>query len=927
MVRSKPPSSKKPKGGVDFKKIKRKIGRKLPPPKNYTSTEIKSKAIVLPEQSVASERSGMAVNKKGLTLRELLQQTSHHNAKIRKVALNGIRDLVLKHPSELKLHKLTIIEKLRERISDSDKLVRETLYNLLKTVIFPSSKEDITGSMISMMMAYVFNAMTHIAIDIRLMAFKFFELIVLSFPSSFLLYAEKVLDNYIDILKNNQIYLQEKSKLKSALSGLVRCLSLLVDKEEPPSVEPKILEFECLHSYEAKLPKDHSGMPDIVKRLEDLVPLLVNSFHESASLIQAMPVIDGQSFDCILYTLQNINLAVKVYVDEINQSHMSHGLSSTLRSNLDKLIPSVMLIYLKKLGDSFPIGKMYHSSEKEGERFFILNLGITEIFLHLIDWIDDPYLFEKFLHFIETFLLKQVSSNLSSTNTILEKQLAPIISYFPRIVAVSGDWRNRLLEAFTNVFRNCKLDSTHNLAYLAAIEDMILPNIKDECAFNSSDPDMLSYQIAWLQELPNFLLKIGDRHPSLSKVILKLLLQIGQCFPPNSPLAFEYNCLQLQLKEFYGTKVIAEPVSYDGPFIKLPTDCQELAICCLYYFSSLRSDLLQSITFSCLCNHLEPSVLLRIVEVLESAFRAAHMQISDYVGFLVTLIGRFKVYPEKFSSEENDTKVSNWGVFKSLNSAICSCLSQLGDNSMVLKLLYKTISSEMLLKPSLHNMRGLFRMIVMLDSRLKNLSEEDVIGLSNLLGYYLIDATSHLTDTLASVEDSNQIGILQYYIQPCMFLFYGSDGLLNFVVKLFDSLVLEIDCLPASQCDENCVLEQASTVLEITCILIFMHHDAKLHRSLSSSKETIKHILLKISKLLGSSNFIMPVEERHKEFNINPLNACSMNRQNCIRRIAPFNGNSKVLQPLIPQAPNQCRGLCKAFKAEEVVLDLLFELK
>lgn len=46
--------------------------------------------------------------------------------------------------------------------------------------------------MISMMMAYVFNAMTHIAIDIRLMAFKFFELIVISFPSSFLLYAEKV---------------------------------------------------------------------------------------------------------------------------------------------------------------------------------------------------------------------------------------------------------------------------------------------------------------------------------------------------------------------------------------------------------------------------------------------------------------------------------------------------------------------------------------------------------------------------------------------------------------------------------------------------------------------------------------------------------------------------------------------------------------
>lgn len=65
-------------------KYKRKVGRKLPPPKNATNTEIKSKAIVLPEQSIASERAGLAVSRKGLTLKELLQQTSHHNAKVRK---------------------------------------------------------------------------------------------------------------------------------------------------------------------------------------------------------------------------------------------------------------------------------------------------------------------------------------------------------------------------------------------------------------------------------------------------------------------------------------------------------------------------------------------------------------------------------------------------------------------------------------------------------------------------------------------------------------------------------------------------------------------------------------------------------------------------------------------------------------------------
>lgn len=51
---------------------------------NNKFTNISPTAIVLPEQSVAAEKAGLAVNKKGLTLKELLQQTSHHNPKVRR---------------------------------------------------------------------------------------------------------------------------------------------------------------------------------------------------------------------------------------------------------------------------------------------------------------------------------------------------------------------------------------------------------------------------------------------------------------------------------------------------------------------------------------------------------------------------------------------------------------------------------------------------------------------------------------------------------------------------------------------------------------------------------------------------------------------------------------------------------------------------
>ncbi|XP_038984219.1 testis-expressed protein 10 isoform X2 [Phoenix dactylifera] len=877
MVRSKA-APKKPKRGVDFKKIKRKIGRKLPPPKNATNTQIKSKAIVLPEQSVASERVGLAVSKKGLTLRELLQQTSHHNAKIRKAALTGIKDLVLKHPSELKLHKLAIIEKLRERICDNDKVVGETLYQLLKTVIFPSSKEDITGAVISLLMAYIFNAMTHMAIDIRLMAFKFFELVVLSYPFSFMLYAEKVLDYYIDILRNNQIYLQEKNKLKNTLGGLVQCLSLLASKNEKEDrlheENQNIVEKKRLHTFELEIYKDDAGISSIDKKLLDLVPILINCFQESTTLIRAMPIIDAQSFDCMLCTLQCINLAVKIVVHKIKKPFVSTGPFPPSLSDGPDMMRSSMFVYLKKLWEIFPVVQMHQSAEKEDDRYFTLNVGITEIFLHLSEWINDGTLAtEKFLEFIENFLLGQVISSagthLLPKKVHVEKHLGSVLPFIPGLISqVTGSWKTSLLEGFTGAFKNCKVDSKLILAYLSALEEMLLPMENQSLlSFTFSYPDLLSYQIAWIQELPKILLQLGDKHPSVSKVVLKLILKIGQSSLPDSPLSLEYDYLQWPLREFYSTRIIAGTIQY-GPFTKLPNDCQEVALCCLYYFSNLSSDFLKSLTYCCLCDDLEPLILLRIIEVLHSSYKAGHVQISDQIGFLVTLVARFRVFPEIFISEgicmENEGKVSNQKTFKSVTGAVFTCLSQMGDNSLILKLLCKNIFNEISQKPPLDNIHGLLRMINVLDTRPTKLPEEDISSLSSYLSSYMVDAASYIPENVDVAVHSDGISIYQYYFQPCIFLFYRSDRLLYYILKFLDSLIIEDNMLLSSSSDVKSASEPLRRVHAVTFILIFMHNDGRLHRSLSSSEATVKCILQNICKLLGSSKFSMTLEERHR---------------------------------------------------------------
>ncbi|GAY32934.1 hypothetical protein CUMW_004800 [Citrus unshiu] len=567
-------------------------------------------AIVLPEQSVASEKAGLAVSKKGLTLKELLQQTSHHNSKVRRDALMGLKDLFQKYPAELRSHRYAVIEKLRERIGDDDKVVRETLYQLLKTVVFPGCKEDNQGPFVSLMVAYIFNAMTHLAVDVRLMAFKFFDLVVQYYPPSFSLYADKVLQNYEDILRKNQFYLEDKAKLRSALAGLVRCLSLLpCNKRKVDSSEENVAGQKILHAFELDMPAESSGFSSITKKLKDLVPVLVNCFQDFFPSVHHMPLLDAQSFDCMHSILQSIDLVVGFFGYGIHQGKPASQLSyeGPDEAIWDHTISSLLL---KKLFGVFPLNPTNHLSEKVDDRFFILNIVVTEIFLRCSEWICPPgFLLEKFLQYIENALLGSTCSDSRSGKAVWEKHILLLLPFIPKLVLqVASDWKSCLLQAFTKIFEGCNLQSSLKLACLSAIEEMLIPG--DDMVYPDASDPLFEYQITWIRALPQLLILLGDKHPSSSQVVLHLLLRLGQCANSSSPFSWEYENMQYSLDKFYSSCVDRGDVYY-GPFIRLSWDSQELAICGLYYFSNLGPFLLKSIAFCCLC---DDSLVFQILE-------------------------------------------------------------------------------------------------------------------------------------------------------------------------------------------------------------------------------------------------------------------------------------------------------------------------
>ena len=58
---------KKPGVGIDFRRVKSKVGKKLPKAQNETDMSFKSRSINLPGQSLTEDKTGQAVSQRNLT--------------------------------------------------------------------------------------------------------------------------------------------------------------------------------------------------------------------------------------------------------------------------------------------------------------------------------------------------------------------------------------------------------------------------------------------------------------------------------------------------------------------------------------------------------------------------------------------------------------------------------------------------------------------------------------------------------------------------------------------------------------------------------------------------------------------------------------------------------------------------------------------
>ncbi|KAI9997595.1 hypothetical protein PInf_001523 [Phytophthora infestans] len=162
-------SKKKP---ADFKRPKRKVGRRATPAANVTSVGITSRRINLLEQSLLQDKAGAAqLTHRRQALPELLQQAGHYNAHVRQRALQGIKELAAQATSaNLRANASVLLERFLPTLLDEEAVVREAAVQAWKAIL-PVLRSAL-APFATLVATYLCSGLTHLQIGVRQDALK-----------------------------------------------------------------------------------------------------------------------------------------------------------------------------------------------------------------------------------------------------------------------------------------------------------------------------------------------------------------------------------------------------------------------------------------------------------------------------------------------------------------------------------------------------------------------------------------------------------------------------------------------------------------------------------------------------------------------------------------------------------------------------------
>ncbi|DBA01185.1 TPA: hypothetical protein N0F65_002320 [Lagenidium giganteum] len=151
---------------ADFKRPKRKVGRKAAPAANVTNVGITSRRINLLEQSVLQDK-GDVVTHRHLTLSDLVAQIGHYNAHVRQKALQGLRELAQLHASNVLANVSVVLERFLPTFVDEEAVVRDAAVQAWKVLVSVMVEGKSLAPFAKLITVYFCSGLTHLQIGVR----------------------------------------------------------------------------------------------------------------------------------------------------------------------------------------------------------------------------------------------------------------------------------------------------------------------------------------------------------------------------------------------------------------------------------------------------------------------------------------------------------------------------------------------------------------------------------------------------------------------------------------------------------------------------------------------------------------------------------------------------------------------------------------
>ena len=191
----------------DFKKVKEKGYGKKAKPTNFTKTSFKTKALVVPYQKVTDESrfDREEVTRRNLSLDELLVKLKHHNVKVRRDTLRGMREVISQFPFVLDGRLQGVLNGVFQSLSLAGENAKadQALVALIRCICSCVSEAQLEAHS-TLLWAYLSSSFTHLKHATRVLGLEVLDVFLELCPSVLLSVIDeaKLMDQMASLMAN-----------------------------------------------------------------------------------------------------------------------------------------------------------------------------------------------------------------------------------------------------------------------------------------------------------------------------------------------------------------------------------------------------------------------------------------------------------------------------------------------------------------------------------------------------------------------------------------------------------------------------------------------------------------------------------------------------------------------------------------------------